>query len=214
MTDPHDAPHGTAPDPRRRSLRRALRAAAFAVAAPAVLAALALPAAPARAAELAGISLPDTRIVEGTTLRLNGIGARTWSPLRVTVYVAGLYLETPSRDPDAILASRTRKAVEVAYRQSVPADDVRRAWTALFEANCPAPCAVPPDAIARFLALSPRIESGNTFTYLLTSAGVTVQRDGAALGTVPGEPFARLLLATFIGPAPTSDALKRALLGG
>lgn len=196
------------PAPARPITARTLRAAAIAVF-------VLLPAiTSARAAELAGVTLPDTRIVEGTTLRLNGIGARTWSPLRVTVYVAGLYLEAPSRDPDAILNSRTRKAVEVAYRQSVPADDVRRAWAALFEANCPAPCAVPPDAIARFLALSSAIRAGNTDTYLLTPAGVTVQRDGATLGTIPGEPFARLLLATFIGPAPTSDALKRALLGG
>lgn len=177
-----------------------------------LLAALLL-AAPARGAELAGVTLPDTRVLDGATLRLNGMAARSYTIFRVTVYVAGLYLERPSRDAAAILRSPERKLIEVRYLRDVGQDDVRRAWQALLDANCPAPCAVPAESVERFLALSPSIRSGSAWTYALTPAGVTVIADGRALGSVPGEAFGRLLLATFIGAEATSAEVRAGLLG-
>lgn len=177
-----------------------------------MLAAL-LVAAPARAAELAGVTLPDTRVVDGATLRLSGIAARTYTMFRVTVYVAGLYLEWPSRDTAAILRSPERKLIEVRYLRDVGADDVRRAWRALLEANCPAPCAVPAESVERFLALSPAVRAGSSGTYALAPAGVTMLADGRVLGSVPGEAFGRLLLATFIGTKATSPEVRAGLLG-
>ena len=47
----------------------------------------------APAAELAGVTMPDTDTVEGKTLKLNGLGLR--KKMVFKVYVAGLYLETP-----------------------------------------------------------------------------------------------------------------------
>ena len=178
-----------------------------------LLAGLLLAAPAAHAAEVAGVSLPETREVDGAVLRLNGIGARVFSVFRVAVYVAGLYLERPSRDADAILGSPGRKLIEVRYLREVGQDDVRRAWRHLLEANCPAPCAVPQPAVERFLALSPAVRAGSSGTYIFSPAGVAVMADGRVLGTVPGEAFARLALAAFIGAAPTAEALKRALLG-
>ncbi len=178
-----------------------------------LLAGLLLAVQSAHAAEVAGVSLPEIREMDGAVLHLNGMGARVFSVFRVTVYVASLYLERPSRDADAVLDSPGRKLIEIRYLREVGQDDVRRAWRHLLEANCPPPCAVPQSAIERFLSLSPAVRAGSSGTYIFSPAGVTVVADGRALGAVPGETFARLALAPFIGSAPTTESLKRALLG-
>ena len=79
------------------------------------------PAAPGTAAELGGVVMPELRQAAGTTLRLNGMGTRLYSVFRVTVYVAGLYLERPSSSADAILRSPEVKLIEVRSLHSVRA---------------------------------------------------------------------------------------------
>ena len=54
----------------------------------------------ARAAELDGVQLPDTLQVDGKTLHLNGFGLRTYSLLGIHIYIASLYLEHLSTDPE------------------------------------------------------------------------------------------------------------------
>ena len=53
----------------------------------------------AMAAELDGIVMPDKQDVAGYHFVLNGLALRTYSVLRVHVYVAGLYLEHRTIDP-------------------------------------------------------------------------------------------------------------------
>ena len=65
-------------------------------------------AAPTLAVEIAGVKVPDTVTAEGKTLKLNGAGLRT--KLMFKVYVASLYLETPSKDSAAIVSSDQVKA--------------------------------------------------------------------------------------------------------
>ena len=93
----------------------------------ALLLALLLLAAPLRAAELAGVVLPDSRVAEGVTLRLNGIALRTYSIFRVHVYVAGLYLAQPGRTVEAVLRQPGPKLVEMRSLRDVGRDDVHRA---------------------------------------------------------------------------------------
>jgi len=49
--------------------------------------------------EVSGVTLPDTVAFEGKTLKLNGMGLR--KKVVFKVYVAGLYLETPTKDAAA-----------------------------------------------------------------------------------------------------------------
>jgi hypothetical protein len=94
----------------------------------------------AQAAELAGITLPDTCIVDGTHLVLNGIGLRTYSVFNVHIYVAGLYLEHRSQDADAILQSSNRKFLDIRFVHDVSASEARAAWHDGFITNCKPPC--------------------------------------------------------------------------
>ncbi len=185
-------------------IRRALLVAAMMLLAPA---------APGVAAELDGVVMPELRQAAGTTLRLNGMGARLYSVFRVTVYVAGLYLERPSGSADAILRSPEVKLIEVRSLHSAGQDDVRAAWRYAFEANCRPPCVPPAQDIAHFLATSPAVRKGDTSTYVFTPAGVQVVANDQPTGTYRNQAFAYLLLSTFIGAEPPSEALKRALLG-
>jgi hypothetical protein len=94
----------------------------------------------AHAADLEGVSMPDTRVVAGTQMWLNGIGLRTYSALGIRIYVAGLYLERRNGDPDTILHSQERKLLDIRFLRDVDAEDARKAWQESFEQNCSSPC--------------------------------------------------------------------------
>ena len=66
---------------------------------------------PAR--ELGGATLPDTLNAGGKILKLNGLGLRKKAVFKV--YVGGLYLESPSKDAAAILASDQAKAIRMHF---------------------------------------------------------------------------------------------------
>jgi len=91
------------------------RATLFVLAAAALAAVI--PARPAAAKELAGVNMPETLSVGDKTLKLNGLGLRKKAFIKV--YVGGLYLEVPSKDAAAILASDGAKAVRAKPESSL-----------------------------------------------------------------------------------------------
>src|ERR1700736_4562188 len=88
-------------------------------------------AATAPAVEVAGVKVPDTVTVEGKTLKLNGAGLRTKVVFKV--YVAGLYLENPSKDPAAIISSDQVKAIRLSIQRSLKGSQVSEAIEEGFE---------------------------------------------------------------------------------
>ena len=167
----------------------------------------------ANAADLVGVSLPDTRVSDGTQMRLNGIGLRTFSVLGIPIYVAGLYLERRSDNPDTIIHSTERKLLDIRFLRDVGAEDARRAWQDGFEQNCKSPCYLDPRDVQRFLAAVPSMHKGDESTLLFTSKGVAVMLNGQPMGDIADPHFAATMLATFIGPEPPTPRLKRELLG-
>ena len=75
--------------------------------------------APAQARTVAGVDLPDTVMVDGATLRLNGMGLRAATALRVKAYVGGLYLEQPSSDAATVIDSHQRKRVTMKFLRDI-----------------------------------------------------------------------------------------------
>jgi hypothetical protein len=168
----------------------------------------------AGAAELDGVIMPDTQDVGGYHLVLNGLGLRTYSILRVHVYVAGLYLERRSADPNAILSSSQPKLLRFVFVRDVDAEDARTSWREALDRNCPAPCRLPADSVARFLAAIPSVHNGDTNTLLFTVRGVEFFINGRSVGQIANPDFKHVILSTFIGPRPTSTEVKEGLLGG
>jgi hypothetical protein len=167
----------------------------------------------AHAADLEGVSMPDTRMVDGVQMRLNGIGLRTYSVLGIRIYVAGLYLERRSGDSNAIIHSRQRKLLDIRFLRDVGAEDARKAWQEGFERNCEAPCYLDPRNLQRFLVAVPSMQRGDESTLLFTSEGVYVSINGRRMGDITDPQFGELMLATFIGAVPPTPRLKRELLG-
>lgn len=167
----------------------------------------------ASAAQLDGVWLPDTQVVHGKRLILNGIGVRTYSFLHIRIYVAGLYLEHPSTDPAMILRSNETKLLVFRFVHNVSPAQGRAAWREGFARNCQPPCRLDPVEEDQFLAAVPPIHSGDESTFLFDPRGVDIAFDGRWLGRVEDPAFARLILASFIGSAPPTAELKRQLLG-
>jgi hypothetical protein len=166
------------------------------------------------AAELSGVQFPDSVRVDGRMLVLNGFGERLYSFLRIPIYVAALYLQHPSTDPEAIIRSPETKLLTVRFQHDVSAERAREAWREGFDNNCPAPCRLDPGDVARFLAAVPAMHAGEVFSILFTRQGATIASDGRLIGRIPTPRFAQAMLATFLGPRPGSMPLKQDLLKG
>jgi len=180
-----------------------------------VLTAFALLAEPvARAADLSGVQMPEVQQIDGMTMHLNGIGLRTYSLFRVSIYVAGLYLERLSKDSDAILHSTSQKLLDIRFLRDVDAGEARKAWRDGLEHNCKPPCTLDAGDLRRFLAAIPSVSKGDKTTLLFTPRGVDFKINGALIGAIADQHFAEIILATFIGPEPPTARLKGGLLGG
>lgn len=167
----------------------------------------------ALAVRLAGVFLPDTRDVAGAHLVLNGIGLRTYSFLRIRIYLVGLYLEHRNGNAESILASPETKLLEVHFLHDVGQTRAQQAWQKGFADNCTLPCRLDSRNVARFIAAVPAIHRGDVAMFLFTRGGLTITYNGRPLGTITNPHFARQVLAVFIGPVPPTPAVKRGLLG-
>jgi Chalcone isomerase-like len=168
----------------------------------------------AQAAEFDGIQLPDTIEAGGKTLKLNGFGRRTYSFLGIHIYVASLYLEQLSSNPEQILRSPETKLLNVRFERNVSAEDARKAWREGLANNCQLPCQLDPQDVETFLAEVSAMQEGEVFSLLFTQRGATVTVNGKQIGIVSKPQFAEAMLATFLGPRPASPRLKQELLRG
>jgi hypothetical protein len=177
--------------------------------------ALALVAVAAAAMELAGVTLPDTTTVNGSTLQLNGMGVRTKTFLKVKVYVAGLYLATASHDAAAIIAADTPKQVVMHFLyKKVEKDKLTEAWREGFEKNSAAALPALKARLDQFCALWPDMASGEqaVITYL-PGTGTRLELNGKEAGVIPGKDFADAMFAVWLGAKPADADLQAGMLG-
>jgi hypothetical protein len=168
----------------------------------------------ARAAQLDGISIPETMSADGKLLYLNGYGVRTYSVLGIHVYVAALYLQHPSRSPEDIISSPEVKVLVIRFERNIDAERARGAWRDGLARNCEFPCHLDPQDIEHFLAGVPAMHAGETYSLIFTTERAIVEVDGHELARIPKRQFAEAMLATFIGPNPGTPKLKMDLLHG
>jgi hypothetical protein len=168
---------------------------------------------PARAAELAGVTMPDTITVSARELKLNGQGLRT--KVFFKIYVAGLYLESPTHDgARAIAADEVKRVVMHFLYKKVSREQMVEAWQEGFEKNSPSEMPKLKSEIGRFCSFMTDIQSGQevVLTYE-PGSGTTVELAGQTKGTIPGVPFMQALLRQWLGDHPPSQDLKEGLLG-
>ncbi len=169
-------------------------------------------AAPAFAAELAGVTMPDSVQVGGEELKLNGLGLR--EKFFIDVYVAGLYLPSKETSGEAILSSDTPRRTVMHFVYDVSADQVCDAWLESLEANVPDASADLEKDFQTLCDWMADLVDGETMTYTyVPGEGTEVLVKGEAKGTLEGKDFADALWASWIGEHPATGKLKKGLLG-
>ena len=165
----------------------------------------------ALARELEGATLADTLKVGEKTLKLNGLDLRKKAMFKV--YVGGLYLESPSKDAGAILASDQAKAIRLHFLRDLTKGQLVEAFQEGFDANAKDKAAQKV-AFDKMLALVPDVKEGSTlmFTYL-PGKGTTLHAADKELGVFEGKGFADAVFSIWLGPKPPSEDLKKGMLG-
>lgn len=165
----------------------------------------------ALAGELGGVTLPDTLKAGDKTLKLNGLGLRKKAVFKV--YVGGLYLESPSKDADAILTADRGKAIRMHFLRDLTKAQLVEAFQEGFDANAKDQ-ASQKAAFDRMLALVPDVKEGSTMTFTyLPGKGTTLSVESKELGVFEGKGFADAVFAIWLGRKPPSEDLKKGMLG-
>jgi hypothetical protein len=169
----------------------------------------------AHAKECKGVSFPEEMQSDGGALKLNGLGLRQATILRVNVYVAALYVAQASKDADAILGAKAPWELVLHFVRDVGRSDLNKAWDEGFENNAKGELPALKERIETFKGLMADMKVGERIVMShKPGAGVRVAVKGAAKGTIAGDDFARALLAIWLGPRPPNADLKAGLLGG
>lgn len=169
----------------------------------------------AYARECKGVAFPEQVQSEGATLKLNGLGLRQATFMKVSVYVAALYVPQPSGDAGALLKSAAPRELILHFVRDVGDADLNKAWDEGFENNAKDELAALKDRIEAFKGLMTDIKSGQRLRFVAKpGTGVHVDVDGAPKGTIAGDDFARALFSIWLGANPPNAELKAGLLGG
>jgi len=165
--------------------------------------------------ECKGASFPEQVQSEGGSLKLNGLGLRQATMLRVNVYVAALYVAQTSADSDAILKSNAPKQLILHFVRDVGRADLGKGWDEGFESNAKSQLPALKERIEAFKGLMADMKTGQRLRFVYKSgAGVSVDVNGTIKGTVAGDDFARALFSIWLGSSPPNPGLKAGLLGG
>ena len=167
------------------------------------------------ARECRNVDFPSHQQVNGTDLTLNGLGIRKATILKVNVYVAALYVTTPSQDPNALADPNTPAELILHFVRNVGAGDIRSAWSEGFEKAAKDQLPLLNARIAMLNSWMSDMKTGQRLTFTrIPASGVQVSVNGVAKGTITGDDFSRALFSIWLGPEPPNTELKSGLLGG
>ena len=169
----------------------------------------------ARATVIEDVDVPDTMVVDGHTLHLNGAGLRAVPIIGIDIYVAALYLPAPSHDPAAIVASRGPKMVVLHFLHGASKQQVEAQFRKGEQVNCGDGHCDPvelPD-FEKLVAATPAIAKGDTATYIYEPNRLRVLANGRPNGDYPNGALSHQLLLGFLGDHPPTERLKQQMLG-
>jgi len=181
-----------------------------------LLAAAPVPAAPMpadTARTMNGVTVPTTLEAGGHTLTLNGMALR--KKFIVKVYVAALYVGTPSGDAGAILAADEARRMEMHFLRGVDKGKICDAWDEGLKNNTPEASDELKQQFVDLCGMMEDIKDDQAFTFTyIPGTGTEITVAGTSKGTIAGKAFADALLACWIGPKPgPGDGFKKNLLG-
>ncbi|MGH8281831.1 MAG: chalcone isomerase family protein [Gammaproteobacteria bacterium] len=166
-----------------------------------------------QAATYEGVTLPDSAMVGGKTLVLNGMGLR--EKFFFHIYVGGLYLPEKATTTDAVLAEQGPYRVVMHMLYDVSHSQFADAWLDDIKANNKNDYAsIESDAKAFAALFSDSKKGDEIFMDYVPGTGISVSYNGTLKGTIKGDAFAKALLRVYMGPYPPTKSLQRGMLGG
>jgi hypothetical protein len=173
---------------------------------------LLLAAASGHAREEYGVRMPDAVTVEGRSLKLNGMGLR--KKFIFHVYVAGFYVETPSRNPADLVSSEQAKRMTLFMLRDLEKDKITGALRDGFEKNSKAQMPALKERLDRLTALISDAKKGSTIVITYLPGTGTILAGAGERSVIPGKDFADALFSVWLGRNPVDDDLKKGLVGG
>lgn len=161
------------------------------------------------AAKIDNLTFPDSLVVEGQTLKLNGIGLRKATVFKVKVYGAALYVNEPTHKSSVILKSTTPKVLIMKFLRDVSKEKINDAWDSAFEKNS----AKYHEQTKKLKSLMPDAKEGDSIEYLFLAEKTEVKVNQTLKGSLEGGDWGQALLATWLGDNPPTEELKNGLLG-
>ena len=165
--------------------------------------------------EIVGVKFPTETVVAGKTLTLNGVSYLKKFGF-VKVYAVGLYLETPTHDPDEVIESEQVKYMLTHYLTSkATAKKIREGFIELMEKGNPeALVAENRSDIEQYAAwldkdMAPGLTSESLY---VPGKGLTLTYQGEVRGTIPGTVFARMYYRYNVGEN-ANPKIREGLLG-
>ena len=184
----------------------------------AIIAALTLPlASRAQTTEVAGVKFANTVQVANTRLQMNGAGVRY--KIVFKVYAAALYLVDKASTPDAVLASKGPRHLQIVMLRDIDANELGRLFTKGMEQN--APREEFSKSIAGIMRMSDifssrkKLSAGESFAVeWVPDVGTVILVNGQPVSEPIKEPeFYSALMRIWLGKSPADEQLKEALLG-
>jgi chalcone isomerase-like protein len=165
--------------------------------------------------EILGVTFPGEKMVEGKTLKLNGVAYRKALGI-IKVFVTGLYLENPTQSADEVINSEQVKHLVTHYLTSRATAKAIKDGVGEAMAKCN-----PPDLVAAHQSqvdlyiswmdkdMAPGLTAESTY---VPGKGLTYTYQGELKGTIPGSDFMKLYYnMSFNEKAP--KRVRKGLLG-
>ncbi len=162
--------------------------------------------------EVAGVKMDNTIRIEGKTLQLNGMGLR--KKMIFKVYVAGLYLESRSKDASTVISGDQTRSIRLHLLRPLSGSELSNAIAEAFWRNVKVPRSTFEARLQKLMTMFPSVVPGDiiTLTYL-PGKGTVVTAKGEEKGIIEGKDFSDALFAVWLGENPVQTDLKKALLG-
>ena len=167
--------------------------------------------APAFAKAVEGVELPETVKAEGKDLKLNGAGVR--SKFWMGVYVAALYTESVSKDPNELVSSDQVKQVQLSMLMDLSKKQVGEAVKDGFEKNSKAELPKLQERLDKFMGQLRDFKKGEKMVVTYVPGKGTLLSGAGENFVIEGKDFADALFSVWLGRYPVDDSLKKKLSG-
>ncbi len=166
------------------------------------------------AREIDGVHLPESLVVDGTRLALNGAGIRT--KFFFHVYAGGLYLEKPLHDGAAIIAADAPMLVRMHFiYDGVSPEKMQNGWMKGFRRLAPHADKRLQAAMHRFTRLfSVTVKKDDVYDFVwIPDKGLEVRFNDKILDVIDNFDLKKVLFRIWFGKDPADNDLKEGMLG-